>query len=249
MKFIIKLAIKNVLRHTKRTLITSLLIAFGVALLIWMDSMLGWADVESILNLVKYETGHAKVYTEEFWNEKELKPIDKGFEYSEIAKKISAIKGVSAAPRIEFSGQLSNNEYSFPFIFTGISKDDKKITDRSEFSEYDYLVVMDETLLDDSSMRGLSSDGSIILNSSSVNNTNYVLKGQKIVSLDATSLALEILGLPITNTAMLGTLVGASGVVSLDSALNSINDEMKPSVADKNRKIVKKAYEMVRVSK
>ena len=127
--------------------------------------------------------------------------------------------------------------------------DDKKITDRSEFSEYDYLVVMDETLLDDSSMRGLSSDGSIILNSSSVNNTNYVLKGQKIVSLDATSLALEILGLPITNTAMLGTLVGASGVVSLDSALNSINDEMKPSVADKNRKIVKKAYEMVRVSK
>ena len=78
--FIIKLAIKNVLRHTKRTLITSLLIAFGVALLIWMDSMLGWADVESILNLVKYETGHAKVYSQEYWNEKELKPIDKGFE-------------------------------------------------------------------------------------------------------------------------------------------------------------------------
>ena len=127
--------------------------------------------------------------------------------------------------------------------------DDKKITDRSEFSEYDFLVVMDETLLDDSSMKGLSADGTIILNSSSVRDGSSLMKGQKLVCLDATSLALEILGLPITNTAMLGALIGVSGVVSLDSALNSIDDEMKPLVADKNKEIVKMAYDMVRGSK
>ena len=127
--------------------------------------------------------------------------------------------------------------------------DDRKITDRSEFSEYDFLVVMDETLLDDSSMKGLSADGTIILNSSSVRDTCYLSEGQSIVHIDATSLALEVLALPITNTAMLGALVGASGVVSLDSALKSIDDEMKPSIAEKNRKIVKRAYEMVRGSK
>ena len=126
--------------------------------------------------------------------------------------------------------------------------DDKKITDRSEFSEYDFLVVMDETLLDESSVGGLTSDGSVILNSSSNKYVNQDFNGRKVITIDATTLALEILGLPITNTAMFGALVAASGVVSLDSALNSIDAEMKPVIAEKNKKIVKKAYEMVRGS-
>ncbi len=125
--------------------------------------------------------------------------------------------------------------------------DDKKITDRSEISEFEYLVVMDNTLLNESSIEGLAVGGLIVLNSAS-SELNPVLKGLNVITIDATSLALEILGLQITNTAMLGALVAASGVVSLDSVLNSIDDELKPGIAEKNKKIVRKAYSMVRGS-
>jgi len=124
--------------------------------------------------------------------------------------------------------------------------DDKKITDRSEVPEYEYLVVMDSTLLDENSIQGLTAGGSIIVNSSSGEEFNSVLKEFKVISLDATSLALEILGLPITNTAMLGALVAASDMVSLESVIKSIEDEMKPAVAEKNKIIVEKAYMQVR---
>ncbi len=124
--------------------------------------------------------------------------------------------------------------------------DDRKITDRSEFSEYDYLVVMDETLLNESAVGGLVSDGSVILNSSSDRYANRDFNGRKVITIDATTLALEILGFPITNTAMFGALVAASGVVTLASALKSIDAEMRPSIAEKNKKIVQKAYRMVR---
>ena len=125
--------------------------------------------------------------------------------------------------------------------------DDKKITDRSEIPEYEYLVVMDDTLLDKNSIEGLTVSGTIILNSST-DGLNPVLKGINVIKIDATSIALDILGLPITNTAMLGALIAASGIVSLESVLDSIDDELKPSIAEKNKKIVKKAYSLVRGS-
>ena len=124
--------------------------------------------------------------------------------------------------------------------------DDKKITDRSEIPEYEYLVVMDSTLLDRNSIQGLTVGGSIIVNNNSGEELNPILKDFKVISIDATSLALGILGLPITNTAMLGALVAASGMVSLESVLKSIDAEMKPNVAGENKKIVQKAYSMVR---
>ena len=126
--------------------------------------------------------------------------------------------------------------------------DDEKITDRSEILEYEYLVVMDDTLIDKNSIQGLVLGGSIVLNSASKEKLNPVLKGLNIITIDATSLSLEILGLPITNTAMLGALVASSGIVSLDSVLKSIDGEMKPAVAEKNKKIVQKAYSMIRGS-
>ncbi|MCK5152769.1 MAG: 2-oxoacid:acceptor oxidoreductase family protein [Spirochaetales bacterium] len=123
--------------------------------------------------------------------------------------------------------------------------DDKKITDRSEIPEYEYLVVMDDTLINENSIQGLIYGGSIVLNSSS-SSLNPVLKGLNVIKIDATSIALNILGQPITNTAMLGALIAASGMVSLESVLNSIDNEMKPVVAEKNKQIVQKAYSMIR---
>jgi len=64
--------------------------------------------------------------------------------------------------------------------------------------------------------------------------------------MDATSLAIDILGRPITNTAMLGALLAVSGVVTLSSVQDAIKQGMKASIAGKNCEVVEKAYQMVK---
>ncbi len=123
--------------------------------------------------------------------------------------------------------------------------DDHKILDRSEVIECDYVVVMDETLITPSIINGVKDSCVFIVNTK--NPEKYsVLKDYKLISIDATALALEVLKRPITNTAMYGALVAASGYVSLDAALDSIRHEMKPNLVEKNLEIVKRAYQNIK---
>lgn len=120
--------------------------------------------------------------------------------------------------------------------------DDEKIHDRSEVITCDYVVVMDETLINPSILNGVKDDATFVINSKNPQK-HEILKNHKVVAVDATGIALEVLGRPITNTAMYGALVAVSGLVSLESALNSIRHEMKPSLVDRNIEIVNRAFE------
>ncbi len=119
--------------------------------------------------------------------------------------------------------------------------DDEKIVDRSEVKACDYVVILDESLIDENTFKGLKDNGIIIINTSNVKRYEK-LTNHKIVSIDATSIALDILGKPITNTAMLGALIASSNIVSLDSAIKGIESEMKASLVKKNVAVVKAAY-------
>ena len=123
--------------------------------------------------------------------------------------------------------------------------DDSKIHDRSEVQWSDYVVIMDETLINPDIAKGIKPGAVVVINSG--NPERYPeLKDFRVVAIDATSLAMEVLGKPITNTAMYGALVAASGVVSLEAALESIKTEMNAALAEKNIRIVKSAYETVK---
>lgn len=123
--------------------------------------------------------------------------------------------------------------------------DNKKIHDRSEVEMCDYAVIMDETLVNEQIAKGIKKDAIVLVNSKE-GTTFEALKDFNVQTIDATSIALEILGRPITNTAMYGALVAASGLVSLDAATNSIKHEMKPALVEKNVKIVEKAYKTIK---
>lgn len=124
--------------------------------------------------------------------------------------------------------------------------DNKKIHDRSEVEMCDYVVIMDETLVNEQMARGIKKDATILVNSKP-RTTFKALKDFNVQTIDATSIALEILGRPITNTAMYGALVAASDLVSLEAATNSIKHEMKPALVDKNVKIVEEAYKTIKM--
>jgi len=126
--------------------------------------------------------------------------------------------------------------------FTRIS--DSKITDRSEVDACDYVVVLDETLWGPQVISGLKPNTKIIVNTEMPD--KYKLEGYNIVTIDATSLALEHLGRPITNTAMMGALIALGGFVSLEDCKQAIEASMKPSIAAKNCILIEKAFAMIK---
>ncbi len=123
--------------------------------------------------------------------------------------------------------------------------DEKKITDRSEPDSCDYLVILDETLWNGNILSGTKQSVKIIINTSSPERYGGIPEN-RLVSIDATKMALEYFNLPITNTAMLGALVAVSGVVDMDACHKSMENSISPKFLEKNIKIFDKAYEIVR---
>ncbi|MFC1802348.1 2-oxoacid:acceptor oxidoreductase family protein [Thermoproteota archaeon] len=131
--------------------------------------------------------------------------------------------------------------------FTRIS--DEKIQLRSSIYEPDVVVILDPTLLGPSVAEGIRKDTVLIVNTD--NPAKVVLdvlglEGIKTWTVDATSLAINVLGRPITNTAMLGSVVKATNVVMLGSMLRVVKERFDGKISELNVELVKKAHEEVK---
>lgn len=128
--------------------------------------------------------------------------------------------------------------------FTRIS--DEPINLHCNIYEPDVAVVLDPTLLEVVAVTsGLREDGVLLVNSrESPGEIRRKLKfyGGKVWVVPATELAVNILGRPITNTAMLGAVVRATEIVSLKSVEEVVKGRFKPNVAEKNIAVVREAY-------
>ena len=121
------------------------------------------------------------------------------------------------------------------FAFTRI--DTSPITDRSEVVECDCAIVLDDTLFGDPVKNGLKPGATVIVNTTKDAGA-FAVEGCKVVTVDATGLALEILGRPITNVPLLGALIAATDMVSLASAEAAIDDQLAPKLREKNKKLL-----------
>jgi 2-oxoacid:acceptor oxidoreductase gamma subunit (pyruvate/2-ketoisovalerate family) len=115
----------------------------------------------------------------------------------------------------------------------------------------DVVAVLDPTLLKSVKVAdGLSEEGgNIIVNTrESPKETRKMLgtdKG-KVWTVQASEISLKILGMPITNTAMLGAVARVTGIVSLETIEKMIKGRFKAEVAEKNFAVVKEAYQEVK---
>lgn len=119
----------------------------------------------------------------------------------------------------------------------------------------DAVVVLDPTLLDVVDVdAGLKDGGVLIVNSEEAPEVIRARVGVKaevnVYTLDATKIATECIGRPITNTAMVGALVRVTGLV----AFRNVRDELesmfsgryRASVVQGNLKALDRAYEEVK---
>jgi pyruvate ferredoxin oxidoreductase gamma subunit len=67
----------------------------------------------------------------------------------------------------------------------------------------------------------------------------------EVVTIDATKIAMEVLGRPIANTTMLGAFCGATKEVGLESLNAAISERFKGELGRKNLLAIKTAFERV----
>ena len=129
------------------------------------------------------------------------------------------------------------------------------ITIHSAIYEPNYVVVVDDTLLDTVDVTaGLKENGAIVINTTNDAETlKKKLNGYKggIYTIDARSISIDALGKYFPNTPMLAAIVKVSGVIPEDQFLADMegsfkhNFAKKPEVIDGNMKALKNTLEKV----
>ncbi|MCK9313133.1 MAG: pyruvate ferredoxin oxidoreductase subunit gamma [Methanocorpusculum sp.] len=123
---------------------------------------------------------------------------------------------------------------------------DEKIRLRSQIYEPDYIIVQDSTLIHDVNVfAGMSAGGIAIINTEK--DLKYNLpEGVKLITIDATKIAMEEIGRPITNTTLMGAFAAASGEITLDALEGAIRSRFDGKLADTNVSAAKRAYTMIK---
>ena len=132
---------------------------------------------------------------------------------------------------------------------------DKPLTVHSNIYEPDYVVVVDETLLESIDVtKGLSKDGAIIINTTrSKEEIVPLLRGYEgaVHVLDAREISIKALGKNYPNSPMLAATVAVSKVMEKDDFLNEMRASFqhkfakKPEVIDGNMMALELAFEEV----
>lgn len=127
MTYLFKLALKNILRAKRRTVLTFLILSFGVIIYLIFEGMMEGFDRASFQNYIDFETGHYKIrsvsWDEDFpYDTKTLLDAPESIE-----KKCAALPFVTGVTsRVLFLAEADNGMDSSPVIVTGIDpkKDD-----------------------------------------------------------------------------------------------------------------------------
>jgi 2-oxoacid:acceptor oxidoreductase gamma subunit (pyruvate/2-ketoisovalerate family) len=118
--------------------------------------------------------------------------------------------------------------------------------------EPDVVVVLDNTLIKTVPVTvGLNQEeGYLIVNSNkepSALKENLKVDKCKVWTVPATEIALKILGVSITNTALLGAVARATGMATLDSIEKTLKTRFRPDLAEKNFAVIKEAYKQAKM--
>jgi len=170
-------------------------------------------------------------------------------------------QGAVKAAEVLVDAAILEGKYGQAFPFFGAERrgapveayariSDKPIRIHSGIRNPDVVVVFDPSLLKlVNVLRGLKPGGKIIINTPK----KIEIEGDyEVYNVNATKIALDlklvVAGWAIVNTAMLGALVKATGIVSLDSVLKAIRHTWTGELGDKNARAAEIAYnEVVKV--
>jgi len=132
-------------------------------------------------------------------------------------------------------------------VFAFIRIDNKPIYDKSRIYRPDHVVVVDPTLVEAIDVtEGLKEGGMIIINSDKKPEDLKFPDKYKVVTVNATSIAVKhklgTLAAPIVNTSIVGAVVKLLKLTKLESVLEAVREGV-PIKPDENAAAAKEAFE------
>jgi len=168
-------------------------------------------------------------------------------------------QGIVSVSRLLAEAALMDKKYvqSFPEFgpersgapvrgFTRISDD--PISVHSQIYNPNVVVVVDPTLLNANVIAGLAANGTIIANTErSSDELKKILSvsDARVYTINAIRIAMDVLGRPIYNTAMLGALIKVVPLTSFESIAEVIRSRFPGTLGEKNVATAKRAFEEV----
>jgi pyruvate ferredoxin oxidoreductase gamma subunit len=132
--------------------------------------------------------------------------------------------------------------------FTRISEHPIRL--RSQVYEPDYVIVQDATLIEVVDVSsGAKPDGKILINTEFSPDTFNLETEAQVMTIDATRIALDIIGRPIVNTILLGAFAGATREIKVESIQNAVAERFPGKVGEKNSQAVYEAYQLMEAEK
>ncbi len=123
MKKLIKLAWRNIWRNWRRTILSSLAVAFGMISIIFSNSYIKGMTESVYKNLIETEIGHVKIASKEYLRLDRVIPKEHlVYNTQELETEISSLPGISAlTEKIKFHLILSSEAENEPCLGIGIN--------------------------------------------------------------------------------------------------------------------------------
>ncbi len=154
--FLIKLSLKNLLRHKKRTIITAAIIAWAIFFYVTFDSFLLGMNDMVFQNIIDYEYSHVQVANQTYWNEKDELPLENLILNNQsINQSLTQIEGYqSHASQLNFQVRLNDGVNETPVLGRGINTDqtlsvldyEQYLEEGEFFKPGEYKVVLGKRL-------------------------------------------------------------------------------------------------------
>jgi pyruvate ferredoxin oxidoreductase gamma subunit len=123
---------------------------------------------------------------------------------------------------------------------------EESILTRGYIFNPDAVIVLDHTLDSMECMKGLKAGGKLIVNSE-----KPLKQFPGAIFVDATKTAIDTIGKPIPNIAILGAFIKVTGIVTLEKLKEAVKEEMSgshPEAIAGNIKACEQCYNMVGIS-
>jgi pyruvate ferredoxin oxidoreductase gamma subunit len=124
---------------------------------------------------------------------------------------------------------------------------DRKVSNRSQVYEPDYLIIQDNTLIGAIDvLSGLKPDGMVLVDTEKSPQELGLDTTAEVRTIPATKIALEIIGRAVQNTTLMGAFSGITGLISVEAIIKSVKERFPGEVGEKNARAIQKAYDMMK---
>lgn len=117
---------------------------------------------------------------------------------------------------------------------------------RSQVSHPAFLIIQDEALLHvPDVLDGLLPGGAVLVNSPRGSEETSAALGKNVVTLPATALAIQYLGKPLPNTALLSAFLTLTSMLPVEALVRALSRRFKGEVLGANTRLIEAAAQQV----